>query len=222
MLNKLKPTIGIIDSGIGGVSILNQLISRFHAGNYIYFADNLYMPYGNKSKTALKERLLDIIKVLNNHNVDFIIIACNTASSVLNNIGIPNVLLMKFNKDDIYLATPLTKKSLPNCNVIADCSLAKQVEDYIFNEKALNKVVNEHVKKYKLNKLKNYTLACTHYELIENLFKKYCPNSKIFCNSRQIVNEINLDFQQTDTTVHIILSKPDFSYYQKLKTLIRI
>ncbi len=221
MLNKLKPTIGIIDSGIGGISVLNQLISRFNAGNYIYFADNLNMPYGNMTKIQLKERLLEIIEVLKNHEVDIIIVACNTASSVLDDMNIPNVYLMKFNKEQTYLATALTKKTLHDCNVIADYSLAKHIEESIFDNKKLNKLVREHIKKHKLNKLKSYVLACTHYELVENLFIKYCPNSQISCNSKQIVNEINIDFKQKDITIHIILSKPDFSYYEKLKSLIK-
>jgi len=79
MLNKLKPTIGIIDSGIGGISVLNQLISRFNAGNYIYFADNLNMPYGNMTKIQLKERLLEIIEVLKNQNEEFIKLSFETS-----------------------------------------------------------------------------------------------------------------------------------------------
>ena len=43
-----KPkVIAIIDSGIGGVSVLKQLTNKHGGGNFIYFADNLYMPYGN-------------------------------------------------------------------------------------------------------------------------------------------------------------------------------
>ena len=51
----LSNSIAIIDSGIGGISVLKALINKFGTGNYIYYADNLYMPYGNKSKTVIKK-----------------------------------------------------------------------------------------------------------------------------------------------------------------------
>ena len=55
MLNKLKPTIAIIDSGIGGISVLKALLNKYHCGNYIYYADNLYMPYGKHTKSFVKK-----------------------------------------------------------------------------------------------------------------------------------------------------------------------
>ena len=86
MLKGKNPTIAIVDSGIGGVSVLKQLIAKYNGGNFIYFADNLYMPYGNKNKIWLKNRIEEIIGILQDrYNVDYIIIACNTASSVLVN-----------------------------------------------------------------------------------------------------------------------------------------
>ena len=69
MLNQQNPTIAIIDSGIGGISILRQLIKRYKAGNYLYFADNLFMPYGNKTKVWLNKRIDSIIKELQNKGV---------------------------------------------------------------------------------------------------------------------------------------------------------
>ena len=84
MLNKLKTTIAVVDSGIGGTSVLSELIEKYPHYNYIYFADNLNMPYGKKSKRFLLKRAKEIIDVLkNSYKVDAIIIACNTLSSVI-------------------------------------------------------------------------------------------------------------------------------------------
>ena len=81
MKNDKDYTIAIFDSGIGGISILRQLISKYKAGKYIYFADNLYMPYGNKDREFVKSRVNEIIDYLRQeHKVDKIIIACNTFS----------------------------------------------------------------------------------------------------------------------------------------------
>lgn len=218
MLNKLNTTIAIVDSGIGGVAILNKLISKYKTGNYIYFADNLFMPYGSKSKTALKQRINEILEILKTYEVDKVIIACNTASSVVEQ-NLENVHTLKFDKDTTYFATNLTKKNLPNKNVIADVNLAKLIEQNIFNKPNLEKIVLKHVQKYKLNKLKNLTLACTHYELVADIFKKYCPHTKIACNSES-VNDIIIPINNKDLTIHIITSKPNFDYYKTLQKLI--
>lgn len=222
MLNKLKPTIGIIDSGIGGISVLNQLISKYHAGNYIYFADNLYMPYGNMDKVSLKKRIGEIINFLKTYKVDLIIIACNTASCVFDDVNTPNIVKMQFNKTDTYFATVLTKNSLKDCNVISDKTLAKEIEDNIFNKDKLNKIIRQNVKNHKLNKLKKLTLACTHYELVKDIFKKYCRNTEICSNSRVVVNKIDLKLEEKNLTIKFIMSKQDFSFYEKLLSLVKM
>ena len=63
MLKEQESVIGIIDSGIGGVSILNQLIELNKTGNYVYFADNKYMPYGNKTKLFILSLFYFFFKV---------------------------------------------------------------------------------------------------------------------------------------------------------------
>ncbi len=220
MLKKIKPTIGIIDSGIGGVSVLNQLIKKFNGGNYIYFADNLFMPYGRLKKSVLNRRLKEIIKILNSFKVDLIIIACNTASCVLEIDNTANIVTMEFNKDYTYFATVLTKNTLKEYNVIADNNLAKEIEDHIFNKSYLNKLIYKNIKAYKLNKINSLVLACTHYELVEDIFKKYCPKTKIFSNSKFIIDKIDVDMQEKNTNVYIMLSKPDINFYKKLVALI--
>ena len=61
MLKETRP-IGIFDSGVGGLSVLSELDKVMGAEHYIYFADNLHMPYGNKEKCWLKKRIKAIIR----------------------------------------------------------------------------------------------------------------------------------------------------------------
>ena len=120
-----QETIAIIDSGIGGVSVLKQLVKKFGGGNYIYYADNEFMPYGNKSKEQINKRIENIINYLfKTYKVSKVIIACNTASTCYNN-NLKNVFPMKFYKNKTYYATRLTKKNLTEFNVISDGSLPK-------------------------------------------------------------------------------------------------
>ena len=79
--------IGVIDSGIGGLSLLKNLSNLYPNENYIYLADNQYAPYGNKSKKWLVARINELIEYLYaNFNVKMVILACNTASSCIDSI----------------------------------------------------------------------------------------------------------------------------------------
>lgn len=223
MLNKLSPTIAIVDSGIGGISVLNKLIGRYQSGNYIYFADNLYMPYGTKSKAEIKERILNIINNLKqNYQVDMIIIACNTASSVLKNIDINGVIKFEFNdKKATYLTTPLTQKNLKNVKTISSSNLAREIEENIFNISKVEKIVREEIKTHKLNKLDSLILGCTHYELVEDIFKRYCPKTKVSANSYNILDKIIYNPNTEDLSIYFMTTKQDMKYISMLKSLIK-
>ncbi|MCJ7462396.1 MAG: glutamate racemase, partial [Candidatus Baumannia cicadellinicola] len=78
--NKL-PTILIVDSGVGGLSIFYQIKKIIPNANYLYVFDNEAFPYGEKTKRFIINRLIIIINAVRKlHYVDLIIIACNTAS----------------------------------------------------------------------------------------------------------------------------------------------
>lgn len=215
----MKSYIAVIDSGIGGISILNQLIKKFKAGNYIYFADNKYMPYGNKSKEFVKNRVEEIITYLKqNYIIDKIIIACNTASSCLN-FHDKDILTLKFNKTDSYLTTPLTKANLTGFKVISAPNLASIIENNIHNKFKLNKLVKQTVKELNLDKLQSLTLGCTHYELVEKIFKKYCKNTVIKLNSTGVISKIQQP-NEKGLNLILILSNNTKQYKNKILKLI--
>ena len=72
--------IGFIDSGVGGLSILSAVRACI-AADYIYVMDNRYLPYGEKSEAFIQSRLTQLSSMLINHQVDLIVIACNTATT---------------------------------------------------------------------------------------------------------------------------------------------
>lgn len=76
-----KSSIGVFDSGLGGLSVLATLKILMPNENYIYYADAAFAPYGTKSKEQVYERCKYIIDELLQHNVKMIVIACNTATS---------------------------------------------------------------------------------------------------------------------------------------------
>lgn len=213
-------TVGVIDSGIGGISIVKKLIKFTNVQNIIYFADNEFMPYGNKTKEFVRERIEKISNILfNKFKTEKIIIACNTASTCYNIVD-DRIIKMKFDENKTYFATRLTKKNSPNLNIISDLNLANKIEKYIFNDKELDKLIKLNVKKHDLNSLDEYVLGCTHYELVEDKFKKFCPNTKVYSNSDYIIKRNN-DIKRNDKNIFVLLSKNNNEYSEKIWKLIK-
>ena len=75
--------IGVFDSGIGGLNVLNRLAKKFKSENFIYLGDNKNAPYGNKTLNEIKELTVSSIDKLLSYNVKAVVIACNTVSTNL-------------------------------------------------------------------------------------------------------------------------------------------
>ena len=81
LINNNSP-IGIFDSGLGGLTVLQKIQEVLPNENYIYFGDTAHLPYGSKSNKCIIEYSKNIIEFMLQKNVKAIIIACNSASSV--------------------------------------------------------------------------------------------------------------------------------------------
>ena len=80
---KQSPTVLVFDSGIGGLSIYNEIYSKMPNLHYIYAFDNEGFPYGDKSSEYLITRVNHIIAtILQSYSIDLAVIACNTASTI--------------------------------------------------------------------------------------------------------------------------------------------
>lgn len=73
--------IGIFDSGVGGLTILKQIVHRFPTYEYIYFGDNAHIPYGNKDRETIYRLTKNAVEFLFKNDAVLIIIACNTATA---------------------------------------------------------------------------------------------------------------------------------------------
>lgn len=80
---KKSAPIGLIDSGIGGFTVLKELQRRLPNENYLYYGDSLRMPYGERKNEELILLGNTIIRDLEKQGVKMIILACNTLSSLI-------------------------------------------------------------------------------------------------------------------------------------------
>ena len=76
-----RPTILVFDSGLGGLSVLREVVRARPDAHYVYVADDAFFPYGHHSQEALIARVVPLMgELIAGHRPDLIVIACNTAS----------------------------------------------------------------------------------------------------------------------------------------------
>ncbi|MCX7795527.1 MAG: glutamate racemase [bacterium] len=78
----MSSTIGIFDSGLGGLTVLKELIKVAPYEDVIYVADTIHMPYGNRSVQEIVGYMKQIVSFLERMNVKAILVACNTSSAL--------------------------------------------------------------------------------------------------------------------------------------------
>lgn len=72
--------VAVMDSGIGGLTVLRELQKVHKRCNFVYFADHAFCPYGTKPAEEVRQRVLDVASFLKNRGATSVVLACNTAS----------------------------------------------------------------------------------------------------------------------------------------------
>jgi len=201
------PVIIIFDSGLGGTSILKEIISLNLIQQLIYVADNLNLPYGLQTKDFIENRVCDLFSSLNQHySIEAAVIACNTATAYAANAlrgkfnfpivamepGIkPAISLTKNNKIGI-LATEGTIKSSRFISlvdrftsdqhkicIIPGVGLVEEIENQSTSDKKLDAILLPLINELLQEEVDTLVLGCTHYPLIKNKLQKLLPDIQI-------------------------------------------
>lgn len=80
--------IGLYDSGLGGLSVLDRFARQYPEHSYLYFGDSARAPYGDKSPEELKTFVYEIFDYMQSKEVDLVISACNTSSMFLDEMDL--------------------------------------------------------------------------------------------------------------------------------------
>ncbi len=76
------PTIGVFDSGVGGLTVLRELLTQATAADYLYLGDTARLPYGSKSQATVARYAVSSAHFLVEQGAEALVIACNTASAL--------------------------------------------------------------------------------------------------------------------------------------------
>ena len=82
MTTPRRPSIGVFDSGVGGLTVLKALLEIIPAADYVYFGDTARLPYGSKSAETVAKYALGASEYLQSHGAEILVIACNTATAL--------------------------------------------------------------------------------------------------------------------------------------------
>ena len=77
-----RPTIGVFDSGFGGLTVLRALLELIPNADYLYFGDTARLPYGSKSAQTVARYACEAAKFLEQQGAEMLVIACNTATAL--------------------------------------------------------------------------------------------------------------------------------------------
>lgn len=229
-----KP-ICFFDSGIGGSTILKEVVKLLPKENYVYYADSKNNPYGNKTKEELFNIVSNAVDSLLKYDPKLIVCACNTATEVvLNDIRekYPNVTFVgtepaikvvydKYqDKKTLVITTKGTGeserfKALFNNYKTPDCTLieAPLLAGLIENNKDPYPYLKELLKDYK--DIDVVVLGCTHFPLAKEKIKKVLGNVTFVDGSVGIANRVkNLlkdNLNNNGGNINIISTKEDVS-----------
>ena len=80
-MNSTSRPIAVFDSGVGGISVLRELVKLMPQENYLYFGDSANAPYGDKTTEQVRQLTLDAARMLLGQGAKALVVACNTATA---------------------------------------------------------------------------------------------------------------------------------------------
>jgi glutamate racemase len=217
--------IGVFDSGIGGITVLKEIIKKFPHEDIIYFADTLNLPYGEKTPEQIKKYSYNIISWMQNKiKAKIVVAACHTSSAValsdiIGDFNIPIIdtiyptieVILKNNKHKKIgiIATPTTAKSKFHEQVLKVKGFEGEIHsiscpDFVplievgnLTCPKLLSAAKQYLEIFHTNKLDTLIFGCTHYPLIEPLIRTLLPGNVHFIDPAcHMVNKISLLFEQ--------------------------
>ncbi|BFM48180.1 glutamate racemase [Marinomonas sp. THO17] len=191
--------VGVMDSGAGGLTIVNAIQKKQPHLDLLYLADDAFAPYGDKTDQALQQRLIDIANFFEREAVQAIVVACNTATvagiealrshTQLPVIGVEPAVKPAFRlgkqRHVAVLATPVTAKSRrlndlislwqadSKVQIVSSASLAFDIDAWPATQSKIQQTVMALCQQMKTDEVDTLVLACTHYPLVRHMFAEY-------------------------------------------------
>ncbi len=226
---KNNQAIGIFDSGVGGLSVLQHIQQLLPNETIIYIADNGYAPYGCKTNEHVKQRSQIIIDYFISQGVKAIVIACNTATAAIIEYfrqqyelpfigvepGIKPAIRQTRNGHIGIMATSTTLASTRYHELCKRFSqqvqihsqacprLADQIEAGALDTPEIHHLLRIYLDALHNKHIDTIVLGCTHYSFIKHLIQKMTDNSiKLIDTSHAIAEQLKRVLEQEELRSH--------------------
>lgn len=213
---KTNQSIGVFDSGIGGLTVVRSLMERLPFENIIYFGDTARVPYGIKSVETINRYALQIAEFLLKKDVKLLIVACNTMAAVacqairdlspvpvleVIGAGAATAVSQTRSKTIGVIGTPATINSNAYARAIhlldRDIRVFSQacplfvplVEEGWFDHEATRLAAQEYLKPVMAEGIDTLVLGCTHYPLLKPLLSDMVGPSVRLIDSAEAMAE---------------------------------
>ncbi len=209
-------TIGVFDSGVGGLSVLKSLYKARLFDRIIYYGDTARVPYGIKHKYTIIKFCLEALNFFKEFQIDMLIIACNTASAYALDIlrekadfpiygvidagveATKKALIDDKNKQILVIGTKatinskeyqkrLSSQGFVNVNALATSLFVPMVEECIFEGAFLKSAMDYYFKDILTPDA--LILACTHFPLLSQALNEYFGNKTKLIHSGDAIVE---------------------------------
>ncbi len=207
--------IGVFDSGIGGLTVVNAIVKHLPKEEIIYFGDTAHLPYGDKSADAIRYYCIRIVKFLLEKNCKMIVFACNSAASAAFRILvdffqgqalfvnvvdplIQTVAQQDFKKvgiiatkatirSDVYRLKLLEKKPELQVHSLATPLLVPMIEEGYIQNNISDAIIANYLSQKGFQNIDALLLACTHYPLIKKNIISYFDEQVQVYDSTDVV-----------------------------------
>lgn len=215
--------IGVLDSGVGGLSIYREIKSHFPGKSVVYFADKKNFPYGEKTEEELTSIVRIAVKNLVDMGASIIVIACNSATvatveQIRQEFDVPIVGIepavklaaLHSNNGKIgVLATKRTTKSHEGDDLAPDCILFKD-----HNEPLVTKIENDYesitdldlrqaMEPFTTANVDSIVLGCTHYHFLKDRLEKMFPNIMFYAPDEAVVKQLEVVILQNKVELEL-------------------
>jgi glutamate racemase len=209
--------IGVFDSGVGGLTVLDECLAQLPAEDFVYFGDTAFFPYGEKSDTALRARATAISGWLIAQGVKTIVVACNTATAAAlehlqTTLDLPVLGVMtpeahaavqaSRNRRVGLLATEATVRSgsyermvhAHDAGVVVTsvaCPLlAPAIQSGDPFDDGIVALVRQYVAPLREAQVDTVILGCTHYPMVERLLRRSLPGVTLIKSGDELAREL--------------------------------
>ncbi len=205
--------IGMIDWGIGGIGIYRRLKERFPRASVTYFSDTGFTPYGKTTRRELIERLERVIRFLREHDVTQVVIGCNAASTVVDDLRCGGIEVSGVIKPAVDLAAHIKPQDLGLIGgrrtvvsgvyrrglAAAGIGLKQRIAQPLSGLIEMGEIDSPvlHLESERILKplanCSHVLLACTHYPAIANVLSRYvAPRTQFIDPADAVVSRLDL------------------------------